>query len=219
MSSDGQRGRVSQCLCGTYDELRKCVRCGGSQCGVCTFDGICKRCLKEDRYREAMDAIERACSSNEKDKSMRTEEQILARIEQVKAKDWLGTSQQSLAVFLSAESVRPLMPDDEDLADWKAASKERTAIVAKLTSYMEFAIGKATGHRGISAGCSIEHFQAWLWMLDDYDKIDWDKYTNYGAPILRQICELYEIPLPDDEGFLNMSEGEQCRTWCEEGCG
>ncbi len=89
---------------------------------------------------------------------------------------------------------------------------------------MRSAVRKAVYHKGLSSGDSIERYNVWIWLLNDgnYDKIDWDNYTNYGCPILLRIMELYDIPFPDDEYaeykeiFYTMAKGQICES-CQEG--
>jgi hypothetical protein len=82
---------------------------------------------------------------------------------------------------------------------------------------MAFAWGKARDHRGISASRSVEKMRTWVWLLDDPEITA--NYQNYGAPILRAICERYGFPIPDGDDMRRMSEGEPCRDGCDEGCG
>ena len=104
---------------------------------------------------------------------------------------------------------------------WTFTKPTRANILKKIRDYMEFALGKAEDHRGLSAERSIEHFKHWVWLLGDkdYKTIDWENYTNYGTPILKQICEVYEIDFPEDNHKLvSMSQGKKCDIECE-GCG
>ena len=60
-----------------------------------------------------------------------------------------------------------------------------------MTDYMDFAMEKATNQRGISAGRSIAHYQAWLWIEGTPESValgeSIDSYTNYGLPQLESI--------------------------------
>ena len=92
-----------------------------------------------------------------------------------------------------------------------------------MKSYMDFALGKAESHRGISTGRSLQHFEAWLWLLGDQDTLDYiqddDNYANYGAPALKKICEVYNFSIPQEDWFENMANGKKCASDCFEGCG
>jgi hypothetical protein len=117
--------------------------------------------------------------------------------------------------------------------DWPKP-QDREIIIEDMKEYYGFALEKATDHRGLSAGRSIEKMEAWVWLLDDgnYEKIHWSWYTNYGAPILKEIGDIYGFEyLGKEEGeyadyikesnqkFLNMANGKPCRPDCNEGCG
>lgn len=92
-----------------------------------------------------------------------------------------------------------------------------------MLDYMPFALGKAQDHRGLSASRSIDHFRAWLWMLSDDETLGFcdveENYTNYGAPILREICENYGFDTPAETWFANMASGGPCSPDCRDGCG
>ena len=102
-------------------------------------------------------------------------------------------------------------------------------LLEEINTYMCFAICKAVEHNDLSSNRSIGHYKAWIWLLNDgnYDKIDWDDYTNYGCPILLKIIALYNIPFPyenseysvekgDREIFYTMAKGQICPN-CLEG--
>lgn len=106
--------------------------------------------------------------------------------------DFLGFMRQGAREILPWEAMRPWLKDDivfDELP--KKPEYTRENILNVMREHMTFAWGKAHGERGISAGCSVNKFQVWVFALGDYDKIDWDDYALYGKPILRRICELY----------------------------
>ena len=118
--------------------------------------------------------------------------------------------------FLKEEYVNSVRKGKEK---WKPEKQQN--VIREMKKYMEFALGKALDHRGLSASRSIEHYKVWVWLLGDgdYEKIAWDDYRNYGMPILRQICEKYNFTFPtNDKMAMRMSEGELCTEDCEEGC-
>jgi hypothetical protein len=63
---------------------------------------------------------------------------------------------------------------------------------------------------------------AWLWLLGEEElhqfAEDSKNYPQYGAPILKKICEKYGFPVPEGEAIANMSQGLSCSQYCEEGC-
>ena len=118
---------------------------------------------------------------------MRTQEEILERIREVKDKDIFGFEWQSLADYLDYENVKPLIKEDVTRDKWK---KETRTPKEVMIEYMPFAWDKANNKRGLSAGRSIYHYKAWLW-LDGNDKLseDIEHYNYYGKPQLIEICE------------------------------
>ncbi len=107
-------------------------------------------------------------------------------------------------------------------SEWSSKELTRENVLENMQEYMEFAIGKAEDHRGISAERSVIKMNSFLWMLDAPDRreIMDTNYPQYGAPILKEICERY---FPDkftfSTEFLNMAGGKPCDPGCEMGCG
>lgn len=67
-------------------------------------------------------------------------------------------------------------------------------VVKAITKYLPFAWDKATNERGISANRSIQHFQAWFFLIDtEFYKTITEMFTYnyepYGKPILKAIEE------------------------------
>ena len=64
--------------------------------------------------------------------------------------------------------------------------------------------------------------RAWLWLLEDEKLLGFaqasENYPQYGAPILRKICEEYDLPQPKGNWWQRMSEGEPCEPGCVMGC-
>lgn len=153
----------------------------------------------------------------------RTQEEILARIDAVAEEDFFGTQRNDLACFLTFENAKPFLNPEATKESWKESTDSIGTPVDNIKGYMPFALEKAENHRGLSAGRSIEHFKAWLWLLGDDELLafadDHANYRNYGVPILRKIGEKYGLELPDDDWFENMGKGKPCRQGCQEGCG
>lgn len=150
---------------------------------------------------------------------MRTQDEILAHIKEVDS--FLDFQESTLMEFLDYKNAKPYLKDEVTEEEWKKA--QNLDPVWHIRDYMPFAIEKASNHRGISAGRSIEHMRAWLWLLGDDETLafaDADQnYPNYGAPILKKICEKYQIEWPaDNKALNNMAEGKECRPGCDEGC-
>ena len=158
---------------------------------------------------------------------MRTDKEIVARIKKMEGAigDIFGFQRQDLISYLSFTAAKPWLVDEATEADWAEMQQPNTRedIIAAMRDYMPFALGKAENHRGLSAARSIDHFRAWLWLLGDDETFSFadehSNFPNYGAPILKRICEQYSFPQPAEEWFRNMANGDSCRPNCNEGCG
>lgn len=147
---------------------------------------------------------------------MRTQEEIVNHIKAAKS-DLLGFESVELLRALDFEHAKSFF-NSLKKKDWKPDLLTDEAVVKQVVDYMDFAIDKATGHRGISASRSIAHYRAWLWLIGD-DKLvkfaddDDNNYQNYGAPILKKIARKYKAPLPKGHRgkvFNAMAKGEMC---------
>jgi hypothetical protein len=140
----------------------------------------------------------------------RTEAEIIARIEELKSSDFFGFESGDLIQTLSFAAAKPFLKDGATEADWKPDSTERDAVIERIKSYLPFAWEKANGCRGLSAGRSISHMQAWLWLLrEDAAAAAIDEYTHYGKPHLREISEAVGVDWRAlDNGDWCNSEGD-----------
>ena len=120
---------------------------------------------------------------------MRTDKEIIERIEEMKERDWLGAGRGDLATVLPVETAQKLPGAGPDQT-WEQKPRNAEAVKARMLEYMPFAWDKANNCRGISAGRSLDHMSAWLWLLgrDEAAKQMLD-YEYYGKPWLRAICE------------------------------
>jgi len=156
---------------------------------------------------------------------MRTNQEIINRIKAIQPDDLFGFQIDDLLRFLPFEDAKQFLSDEgvKEFANgkWNQEPLTREGVIKIMKEYMDFALGKASDHRGLSAGRSVEHYKAWVWLLgdEDYGAINWENYPNYGAPILRQICEKYGIPFPESSTLDRMSKGLSCYEGCDEGCG
>lgn len=152
---------------------------------------------------------------------MRSDAEIMARMEEVGSEDFFGTQQSDLMDYLPFSLVKPFLKDDVTEEKWKEFEKSRKpeSIKAQIADYMTFALGKAHDHRGLSAIRSVDHFKAWTWMLEEDSKIDWSLSGQYGCGVLKQIIDLYQIEVEFGQDFILMAAGEPCSEDCEDGCG
>ena len=156
---------------------------------------------------------------------MRTAEEIVNRIKGIEPEAFFGFQADDLMRFLPFEDAKQFLNAEGvkefENGKWNQEPLTREGVIKIMGEYMDFALSKASDHRGLSAGRSIEHYKAWVWLLgdEDYKAIDWENYTNYGVPVLRRICEKYKIYFPESSELSRMSKGLSCREGCDEGCG
>ena len=141
---------------------------------------------------------------------MRTDEQILDRIKEVREHDHFGFGWPDLVYRLPFEKAKQFLKEDAKSEDWKAAPRDHESLLKEMKDYMTFAWTKANDCRGISAYRSLLHMESWLWLLgeDEFiNKLDIQNYTHYGKPQLRAICEKYNIDWKSlDDGEWRNSE-------------
>jgi len=139
---------------------------------------------------------------------MKTDEEVIQRIEERKNDDFFGWEITDLIVTLPFEKARPYMKDDSMKGDWKQDARDRDSVLARMLHYMPFAWEKANNCRGISASRSMSHFMAWTWIVGD-DFGDLLDYEHYGKDNLVRICEKYGWdPIQWDDGRRVNSEDE-----------
>src|SRR3990167_8430100 len=156
---------------------------------------------------------------------MKTQGQIVEYYRHNKEEDFLGFAGEVLLCYLdfdhAKEFLKPKTYSDEWNTDVYPLTREK--LLADIKDYMAFAWGKVENHRGISASRSVEKMEAWLWLLEDEKTLSFAKneanYKNYGAPVLKKICEVYGFAIPDSKEIQNMTRGERCCVDCDEGCG
>lgn len=135
----------------------------------------------------------------------RTDDEILARIEEVKHEDWIGTERSELITRLPFDKAQEFLKEGAPKSDWVVLGRDRETVLAKLKEYMPFAWEKANNCRSISASRSLSHMRAFLWLMQDdalLDALNILEYSHYGKPQLREICERFGIDwraLDDDE--------------------
>lgn len=123
---------------------------------------------------------------------MRTQEEIIARIDAVADEDWIGTQRNSLVCALNFENAKPFLKEGTSEDDWTANTADD--IRKEAIDYMDFAWDKAINCRGLSAGRSMDHYTSWLWLLGDNDLWrDLADYNHYGKPQLVKICEHLDL--------------------------
>ena len=121
---------------------------------------------------------------------MRTAEEILARIEEIKDRDWIGLESRDLIECLPFALAQPFLKPEVTEVDWRPESAMVEHVKARMLDYMPFAWEKANNCRGLSAGRSMSHYMAWVWLAGD-DLGDLTNYRYYDKDNLVRICEHY----------------------------
>ena len=122
--------------------------------------------------------------------TIRTDEEILARVEEVKDRDWMGFERNDLIIYLPFDKARPFLVEGTTEDEWETLDRSRESVLKTMLDYMPFAWDKANNKRGFSAGRSMSHYAAWTWMAgDDFGNLT--DYECYGKDHLRKICNHY----------------------------
>jgi hypothetical protein len=165
----------------------------------------------------------------------RTQDEIVARIHEVKEADIFGTQVGDLLSALDFEHAKEFLKAEATEAEWSSdpaypLTDEQLRDNAK--AYLAFAVGKATGHRGLSASRSVDHYRAWVWLLEPelFEGFEATPYEQYGVPQLKAAANILDFTdewdklvadglMHDDRSLILMAEGKPCEPGCMEGCG
>ena len=123
----------------------------------------------------------------------RIDEEILSRVEELDKKKilFLGDDEiGDLVGCLSFDKAKQFLGSNADETMWKTRPRDRDSILERMLDYMSFAWEKANDERGLSAIRSMEHYQAWIWLIGD-DMGDLCEYDDYGKNNLIKICKKY----------------------------
>lgn len=128
---------------------------------------------------------------------MRKQEDIIARFKDTAPQDLFGFEAGEYLRALTREAVETLrgefIKEDADLSEFKPDLTSDEAIVNQCIEYMPFAWEKANGGRGLSAGRTLCHYRAWLWLLGEDQFEDIDTYEFYGKDELVKICDFLDL--------------------------
>ncbi len=126
---------------------------------------------------------------------MRTQDEIVARINQRRTNDFLVFEVSEYVDYLDFDHAKPFLKEDVTEEQWAEHRSAVTTPIDAIKNYMAFAWDKANDCRGISANRSINHCIAWLWLAEEdefLEKVEKEykaNYHYYGKPILEMICE------------------------------
>ena len=121
---------------------------------------------------------------------MRTDQEIIDRINARKEADFFGFELTDLLIRLPFELAKPFLNPDVKGEDWKVQPRDRDSVLKEMLEYMPFAWDKANNCRGLSASRSMCHYMAWVWLAGD-DLGDLTDYQYYGKDNLVKICDHY----------------------------
>ncbi|MFA9204904.1 MAG: hypothetical protein ACEQSH_00450 [Bacteroidia bacterium] len=144
----------------------------------------------------------------------RTPDEIVAHMRGIADTDYFGHQRGDLMDWLPFSHAKEWLKPEATKTDWTKTQRPypltRERVLQEMLGYMPFAWGKANDCRGLSAGRSVEHMTAWLWLLGDPlgERLE-GMYAYYGKTCLRAICEAYGWPWRqwDDDRWGNAEEG------------
>lgn len=142
---------------------------------------------------------------------MRTEDEIVERIRELRESDVFGFTISELVAYLPFERAREFLEKGATGEDWPNFPTDRDSVVKQMRDYMAFAWEKANNRRGISAWRSLAHMQAWLWMIGEESAAEaLSDYDHYGKPQLRAICDHFGWDWRDwdDDSWANAETEE-----------
>ncbi|MCT1430595.1 hypothetical protein M3G50_07490 [Brachybacterium muris] len=132
----------------------------------------------------------------------RTQDQIVARMEDVKPGDVFGFKADLLLGYLDFEHAKPFLKEEATADAWAEAVADIKPPAQAGAEYVPFAVGKIRDERGISASRSVQKFAEWAWLdgQDDLaDQIDDDRnYGWYGDQAVRLYTDHYGLTWPEE---------------------
>lgn len=126
---------------------------------------------------------------------MKNVEAIKQKMKDIEADDFLGFTRGDLIDALPFDDAKEYLKEGVTKKQWENHSgrlKTDSNVIAAMRDYLKFAYEKAEGQRGISANRSINHYQAWSFLIDDklhkwINEAYATNYNSYGIPILDHI--------------------------------
>lgn len=111
---------------------------------------------------------------------MKTAAEIIARMQVEEPRDWMGTIRSDLVDYLEFEDAKPYLKPEATAEMW--AQREAKPPMDRVRDYLSFAWDKANDCRGLSAGRSLDHLRAWLFVAGYGDLVDahFADYERYG---------------------------------------
>lgn len=114
----------------------------------------------------------------------RTMDEIVDYIKSVKEEDFFGVMTNDCLAFLDFEHAKQFLKDTVTEAEFndslEGEEKFRNYPPSFVADYLPFAWDKANNCRGLSAGRSLQHLQARLWLCGYDVREAFDNYAYYG---------------------------------------
>lgn len=162
----------------------------GSTAKAETNSDVNERRIDRKQSRNEWADVVAANVTTKKGKQVRTDEEILDRAKEIYDRDFMGFETSDLIVRLPFKLAKKFLKPEATEGDWNQEPRERDALLKEMADYMPFAWKKANGERGLSAGRSMSHYNAWVWLAGD-DLGDLTDYEYYGKDNLVRICNHY----------------------------
>lgn len=130
---------------------------------------------------------------------MKTQDEIVEKIREREAEGFIFDFFPDVLVGkLDFEHAKEFLKEGATAEEWAACcdlDQTREEMVDEMAKYMKLAWDKANNERGLSANRSVQKMEAWCWLLGVDHEIDWDDYEPYGKPILRRVCQKFDLPI------------------------
>ena len=120
----------------------------------------------------------------------RTDAEIVKRISERLPIVVMGFEAYDLSSYLPYRIAVATLPSSVKEADWEQLPRDRDSVIAQMLDYMPFAWEKANDRIGLSAGRTMAHYSAWVWLAGD-DLGELTEYEFYGKDNLVRICNHY----------------------------
>jgi hypothetical protein len=117
---------------------------------------------------------------------MKTQEEILKRINDPKYQDLFGTQTSDLVSFLTFDNAKQFLKEEfvTEVEKGNKTWEQKTDAKKEILGYLPFAYEKAEGQRGLSAVRSLLHMKSWIWLDGGHG------YENDGFS--DEICDMME---------------------------
>lgn len=132
---------------------------------------------------------------------LRTQIEIVERARKVQKQfPFGGMTYGDLVSYLSFEHAKEFLVDGATQKDWDDLAYTTDAVLEEMRDYVEFTCGKIQGDRGLSIGRAMQHYENWLFLLGNDDRVgivQTKSEGEYASNVIDIICEVFEFKQPD----------------------